>query len=84
MCTFCGTNNNELYSFPIRLNESFAFSYDANTGLDFIQSSHFIHVTSAQPTSELQYRLNRSAGSNEPKNVIVIVLLTEIECDVNP
>jgi hypothetical protein len=33
-CPLCGTNNNELSSFPIMPNESFAFSYDAKRGLE--------------------------------------------------
>jgi hypothetical protein len=33
-CALCGTNNNELSSFPIMPNESFAFSYDAKRGLE--------------------------------------------------
>jgi hypothetical protein len=33
-CPLCGTNNNELSSFPITPNESFAFSYDVKRGLE--------------------------------------------------
>jgi hypothetical protein len=33
-CPLCGTSNNELSSFPIMPNESFAFSYDAKRGLE--------------------------------------------------
>jgi hypothetical protein len=33
MCPLCGINDNELSSFPIMPNESFAFSYDAKRGL---------------------------------------------------
>jgi hypothetical protein len=33
-CPLCGTNNNELSSFPIEPNESFVFSYDSKRGLE--------------------------------------------------
>jgi hypothetical protein len=34
MCPICGTNNNELSSFPTMSNESFAFRYDVKRGLE--------------------------------------------------